>query len=51
MTWIVTVSLAVPPLPSLTVTVNGTGPTCIGAVHGVCRLVGLASVPAGVVHR
>ena len=37
-TWIVTVSVAVPSLLSfgqVTVTVTGTGPGCIGAVHGV----------------
>ncbi len=50
MTLIVVVAFAVPPRPSFTVTVNGTGPSCIGAVHGVCRLVAFASVPAAAVH-
>src|SRR3954462_14240049 len=47
-TWIVTVSLAV--LPSVgqrTVTVAGTGPGVIGAVHGVFCVVPLLNVPAG----
>ena len=47
----VTLADAVPPRPSFTVTVTGTGPTTIGAVHGVCRLVGLVSEPELAVHR
>src|SRR5207247_8293771 len=46
-----TVSDAVPPLPSFTVTVTGTVPSCCGAVHSVWRSAGFASVPLGVVHR
>src|SRR3954464_15195370 len=30
----------------VTVTVTGTGPSCIGAVHGVCRPVGVVNVSA-----
>src|SRR5207247_9849541 len=50
-TWLFTVSAAVPPLPSFTVTVTGTDPSCCGAVQSVCRSAGLASVPVGTVHR
>src|SRR5438477_6144159 len=50
-TWILTVSEAVPPLPSFTVTVTGTVPSCCGAVQSVCRSAGLASVPVGEVQR
>ena len=39
------------PLPSFTVTVTGTVPSCCGAVHNVCRSAGVASVPCGVVQR
>src|SRR5262245_56944611 len=46
-----TVSDAVPPLPSFTVTVTGTVPSVFGAVHSVERSAGLASVPLGVVQR
>src|SRR5207247_8733964 len=46
-----TVSDAVPPLPSFTVTVTGTVPSCIGAVHNDWRSEGFASVPVGAVHR
>src|SRR5436190_14266911 len=46
-----TVSDAVPPLPSFTVTVTGTVPSCCGAVQSVCRSAGLASVPVGTVQR
>src|SRR5688500_7589218 len=49
-TWIVTFALAVPPLPSETETVHCTGPSCIGAVHGVCRSAGFESLPAGQLH-
>ena len=42
----VTVAGAVPPLPSLTVTVTCTGPSCCGAVQTVWRSAGFASVPA-----
>src|SRR3954447_2159231 len=42
---------AVPPLPSSTVTVTWTGPSCCPAVQRVDRLVALASVPEGAVHR
>src|SRR5450759_1095113 len=34
-TWIVTTSDALPPLPSSTLTKTGTGPSTIGALHGV----------------
>jgi hypothetical protein len=47
----VTVSDAVMPRPSFTVTVSGTAPTCIGAVHGVWRVAGLANVPVGALQR
>ena len=51
MTWMVTVSLAVlPSCGQVTVTVTGTGPSCIGAVHGVCRAVRSVNVPAGALH-
>src|SRR6185436_17555756 len=46
-----TVACAVPPLPSLTVTVTGTVPSCCGAVHSVDRSAGFASVPVGVAQR
>src|SRR5512138_2099218 len=49
-TWIVTVSDAVPPLPSSTVTVAGTGPGSIGAVQSVWRSPGFCSDPVGVDH-
>src|SRR5687767_8650994 len=39
------------PLPSSTVTVSGTAPTCIGAVHGVWRSAGFANVPVGALQR
>ena len=51
MTWMVTVSDAVPLLPSSQVMVTGTEPSCIGAVHSVCSSVGFASLPDGVVQR
>src|SRR5437773_874720 len=38
-------------LGQVTVTVTGTVPSCIGAVHSVCRSAGFASVPVGAVHR
>jgi hypothetical protein len=50
MTWIVTLSLSVPPLPSATPTVTWTGPSCIGAVHGVWRSAGDVNLPAGALH-
>ena len=47
----VTVSLAVlPSVGQVTVTVTGTGPSCIGAVHGVFCAVRLAKVPVGALH-
>ena len=36
---------------SATVTVQGTGPGCIGAVHGVVGAVGLATVPVTQLQR
>ena len=50
MHWIVIVSLAVPPLPSLTVTVTGTEPAVVGQVKIVWRSAGLANVPVGALH-
>ena len=44
------VSLAVPPLPSFTVTVTGTDPGVVGQVKIVCRSAGLANVPVGALH-
>ena len=41
-TWMVTVSDAVPPLPSSTAIVTATGPGWPGAVHTVSRSAGLA---------
>ena len=38
------------PLPSSTRTVTGTGPSTIGAVHGVCRADALVSEPAAALH-
>src|SRR6185503_5331005 len=35
----------------VTVTVIGTVPSCCGAVHSVCRCVGLANVPVGALQR
>ena len=47
-TWMFTVSLAVlPSCGQVTVTVTGTVPGCIGAVHGVCRPVRSVNVPVG----
>src|SRR5688500_13456717 len=46
----VTTSEAEAPLPSLTRTDTGTGPSIIGAVHGVCRADALVSDPAGAFH-
>ena len=34
----------------VTVTVTGTGPACIGAVHGVFCAVRLPKVPVGALH-
>src|SRR5438552_18909278 len=51
-TWIVTVSDALLlSCGQVTVTVTGTGPSCIGAVHGVDWPVGFVNVPAGALHR
>src|SRR3989442_13747684 len=38
-------------LGHVTVTVTGTVPVCIGAVHSVCRSAGFASVPVGALQR
>src|SRR2546430_3373223 len=51
-TWIVTVSDALLlSCGQVAVTVTGTGPSCIGAVHGVDCAVALVNVPAGALHR
>src|SRR5207247_10594099 len=51
-TWIVTVSDALLlSCGQVTVTVTGTGPSCIGAVHGVDGAVAVVNVPAGALHR
>jgi hypothetical protein len=44
------VSLAVPPFPSVTVTVTGTDPGVVGHVKTVCRSDGFANVPVGALH-
>ena len=49
-TVIVITSLAIPPLPSLTRTVIGTGPSADGAVHVVCFDEAAAALPDGAVH-
>jgi hypothetical protein len=49
-TSIVTLALAVPPLPSLTVTVNCTGPGWFGAVQLLWRAEAVASDPAPAFH-
>ena len=38
---------AVAPLPSSILTLTGTGPSVIGAVHDVCVVDGVVSMPAG----
>src|SRR5439155_25031280 len=47
----VTLSDAVPPWPSFTVTVTCTGPAWPGAVHSVWRSAGCCRVPVGAVQR
>ncbi len=52
MTWMVTWSLAVlPSVGQVAVTVTGTGPVCIGAVHGVLCARGFVNAPAGALHE
>jgi len=50
MTITVMTSLAMPPLPSLTRTVIGTGPSADGAVHVVCFDAAGAAAPDGALH-
>ena len=44
------VSLAVPPLSSVTVTVTDTAPGVFGHVKSVCLSAGFANVPTGALH-
>src|SRR5262245_20750462 len=51
-TWTLTVDDALPPLPSVTVTVSGTVPSkSDGAVHCVVGAFGVEKVPTGAVQR